>query len=379
MFNRLHTDHWQDWLQHNRLSKFMYQSPIDTWLTLAIMSTLIASNIILYSASNHRWVLIEHQLLHTVIGLGLMLVLSQIKPHIYYRISYPLLAVTVLMLMATLFLGHSANGAKRWLMIAGVTLQPSEIAKLALPLALARYMHSHILPIRYFSVMTIGILIMVPTILVLKQPDLGTSLTLLLSGGIMLLLAGLSWRWLAGGAALLAASAPWIWHHLHTYQRNRLITFLNPEKDPLGTGYHIIQSKIALGAGGLWGQGWMSGSQAQLNFLPEHHTDFIFAVIGEEWGLMGCLATILLIFSIMARGWVLAYQADDTFRRLLIGTLALHFGFCALINMAMVCGIMPVVGIPLPIFSYGGSSITSLLAGMGIVMSLALHRHLMNK
>jgi rod shape determining protein RodA len=269
-------------------------------------------------------------------------------------------------------------GAQRWLNLGVVRFQPSEIMKLAVPLACAWYLHERPLPPDLRSIAVVGVAILVPTLLIAKQPDLGTALLVAAGGGLVILLAGLQLRYILGLGALLASAAPLAWHFMHDYQRQRVLTFLDPETDPLGAGYHTIQSQIAIGSGGLFGKGYMNGSQAQLEFLPERSTDFIFAVIGEEWGLVGCLVLMTLYMMVIARGLYIATQAQDTFSRLITGSLTLTFAFYALVNSGMVAGLLPVVGVPLPLVSYGGTSLVTLMAGFGILMSVHSRRKLVS-
>src|SRR6202044_2956187 len=269
-------------------------------------------------------------------------------------------------------------GAQRWLDIGFMRFQPSEIMKLAVPMACAWYMHERTLPPTFLDLIVMGVLIAIPTAMIVTQPDLGTALLIAASGLIVMLLAGLQIRLIVIAIPLLGAAAWGAWHFIHDYQRQRILTFLNPETDRLGAGYHIIQSQIAIGSGGLFGKGYMNGSQAQLEFLPERSTDFIFAVIGEEFGLLGLLLLLLLYVFVVGRAIYLATQTQDTFARLLAGSLALTFFVYVFINAGMVTGLLPVVGVPLPLVSYGGTSVVTLLAGFGILMALYSHRKLVS-
>jgi rod shape determining protein RodA len=249
--------------------------------------------------------------------------------------------------------------------------------KLAVPMMVAWYLADARLPPNRFQLLAGGILIAVPMLMIAKQPDLGTALLIACSGFFVLFLAGLQWRLLAFFTALVAAAAPLIWSFMHDYQRQRVLTFLSPEKDPLGAGYHIIQSKIAIGSGGLLGKGWLNGTQSQLDFLPERSTDFIFAVLGEEFGFIGVLLLFTFYVIIVIRGVLIAVQAQDTYTRLLAGSIALTFFVYVIVNTGMVSGLLPVVGLPLPMISYGGTSIVTLMAGFGILMSIQTHRKLL--
>jgi rod shape determining protein RodA len=248
--------------------------------------------------------------------------------------------------------------------------------KVAVPLMCAWYVHDRPLPPSLASTAAVALMFLVPAAFIAEQPDLDTALLVCASGFFVLLLGGLRLRWLAGGAALLAAAAPFAWHALHDYQRQRILTLLDPDSDPLGAGYHIIQSQIAIGSGGVFGKGWMNGSQAQLEFLPERSTDFIFAVIGEELGLLGQLTLIALYVAVLGRALYLAAQCNDTFGRLVAGSIALTFFVYVFVNSGMVVGLLPVMGLPLPLVSYGGTSMVTLLAGFGILQGLQSHRRL---
>ena len=282
----------------------------------------------------------------------------------------------VLLLVAVALVGDVAMGAQRWLDLGVVRFQPSEIMKIAVPLACAWLLHDRPLPPDFRTLVALAVAILVPVLLIAEQPDLGTALLVAAGGGLVVLLAGLQFRYILGIGALLAGAVPVLWHFLHDYQRQRVLTFLNPQDDPLGAGYHTIQSQIAIGSGGLFGKGYMNGSQAQLEFLPERSTDFIFAVIGEEWGLVGLGVLIALYLLVIARGLYIAAQAQDTFSRLVAGALTLTFGVYVFVNSGMVAGLLPVVGVPLPLVSYGGTSMVTLMAGFGILMSIHSRRKL---
>ena len=279
------------------------------------------------------------------------------------------------LLALVLVTGDIAKGGQRWLDV-GIRFQPSEIMKLAVPLTLARVLHDRPLPPSFLLIVVCLVIVLVPTMLIAVQPDLGTAVLIVLTGGTAIFLAGLGWRYIIGAATLALASLPALWFVMHDYQRKRMLTLLDPDSDPLGAGYHIIQSKIAIGSGGFFGKGWLNGSQGQLEFLPERSTDFIFAVIGEEWGLMGAFALMALYLFVVARGLYIALTAPDTFTRLLAGSLSITFFFYVFVNSAMVTGLIPVVGVPLPLVSAGGTSMVTLLAGFGILMSIQTHRKL---
>jgi len=275
-------------------------------------------------------------------------------------------------------IGNDGKGAQRWLDLGLFRIQPSEIMKLAVPMLAASFLHERPLPPDWKSLLALAGIILLPTGLVFLQPDFGTALLIFASGGLIVLMAGLQWQVIASLGVGAAGAAVVGWRFLHDYQRQRIRIFLDPQADPLGSGYHIIQSQIAIGSGGLFGKGWMNGSQAQLDFLPERSTDFIFAVIGEEFGLVGLLVLLAIYLFIVSRSLYLAGQASGTFSRLLALGLALTFFIYVFINAGMVSGLLPVVGVPLPIVSYGGTSVVTLLAGFGILMGLYSHRKLVN-
>jgi rod shape determining protein RodA len=285
--------------------------------------------------------------------------------------------IGILLLLAVLIGGTTSGGAQRWLDLYFFRFQPSEMMKLAVPMMVAWYLADVRLPPNRFQLLASGIMIAVPMLMIAKQPDLGTALLIASAGFFVLFLAGLHWRIMIFLGVLAGAAAPLVWHYMHEYQRQRVITFLNPENDPLGTGYHIIQSKIAIGSGGLFGKGWLNGTQSQLDFLPERSTDFIFAVLAEEFGFIGILALFAFYVFIVVRGILIAIQAQDTYTRLLAGSLSMTFFVYVIVNTGMVTGILPVVGLPLPAISYGGTSIVTLMAGFGILMSIHTHRKLL--
>jgi len=332
---------------------------------------------VLYSAGGGDIGLIERQLVRLGIAYTGMFVIAQLPPRVLLRITPWVFVVGVLLLLAVLVSGEISGGAQRWLNLYFVRFQPSEMMKLAVPMMVAWYYSEIRLPPNRWQLLTAAVLIAVPMLMIAKQPDLGTALLIASSGFFVVFLAGLQWRLLAIFSVLVTAAAPLIWHFMHDYQRQRVITFLSPEQDPLGSGYHIIQSKIAIGSGGLFGKGWMNGTQSQLDFLPERSTDFIFAVLGEEFGFIGILVLFALYTLIVVRGTMIAIQAQDTFTRLLAGSLSMTFFVYFIVNTGMVTGLLPVVGLPLPMISYGGTSIVTLMAGFGILMSIQTHRKLL--
>jgi rod shape determining protein RodA len=305
-----------------------------------------------------------------------MVAIAQIPPITLSRGAIWFYVISGIFLLVVLVMGHIGKGAQRWLNLGIMRFQPAELMKLAIPMLLAWYYQKIRLPITLQSVLIALPIIFIPALLTAKQPDLGTAVLLVTAGASVLFLAGLSWQIMGFLSAAIALSIPFVWYMLHDYQRQRVLTFLNPENSPLGTGYHIIQSKIAIGSGGLFGKGWLNGTQGNLHFLPEHATDFIFAVCGEEFGFVGSVILIMLYMAIILRGFYITINAQDTFSRLLAGSLTFNFFVSFFINMGMVTGILPVVGIPLPLISYGGSSMVTLLASFGILMSIQTHRKL---
>lgn len=332
---------------------------------------------VLYSASGQSSEALLRQGIRLGLAFGAMVALAQIPPAWLYRWAPWLYGAGILLLVAVLLVGDVGKGAQRWLDLGFIRFQPSEMMKLALPLMIAWYLSETRLPPSASRLLVSVGLIILPVVLIARQPDLGTSLLIGSAGFFVLFLAGLQWRLLALLGGLAAAGLPVLWHFMRDYQRQRVITFLNPEQDPLGAGYHIIQSKIAIGSGGLFGKGWLNGTQAHLEFLPERSTDFIFAVLGEEFGLIGILVLLLLYAFIIVRGIYIATQAQDTFTRLLAGSLSLTFVVYIIVNTGMVTGLLPVVGLPLPLVSYGGTSMVTLMIGFGMLMSIHTHRKLL--
>lgn len=362
---------------NTQFRSFWHYIHLDIPLLFAIFLLVAMGLLILYSASGQDLHVVERQLLRIGLSLGVMFIFAQIPPIIYQRWALGIYLLALILLVAVLAFGHVGKGAERWLNLGIVRFQPSEIMKLAIPMCLAWYFHKVHLPLSMKNITIAAFIIFVPALLTAKQPDLGTAILLIAAGASVLLLAGLSWRLIGLLTLLFALCAPLVWYVMHDYQRQRVMTFLNPERDPLTTGYHIIQSKIAIGSGGLFGKGWLSGTQSQLHFLPEHATDFIFAVCGEEFGFVGSVILIALFMGIVLRGIYITINAQDTFSRLLAGSLTLTFFFSFFINMGMVTGILPVVGLPLPLVSYGGSSMVTLMASFGILMSIQTHRKLL--
>jgi len=341
---------------------------------LALLLLIIGLGlVVLYSASGQSMAMLERQGLRLGFGLVVMLILSQVPPRILRAWTPWLYAIGVAMLLATWVLGVG-RGTQRWLDLGLFRFQPSELMKLAVPMMVAWYLHPRVLPPGWKALgFSLGILLL-PTLLIARQPDLGTSLLVAASGIFTLYLAGLRWRILFGFAALATAAAPVLWLVMKEYQRDRVRTFLNPEADPLGHGWNIIQSKIAVGSGGISGKGWLNGTQSHLEFIPERHTDFILAVLSEEFGLIGVSLLMLIYLLVIARGLHIASIARDTYSRLLAGSLSLTLFVYVLVNGGMVSGVLPVVGVPLPLVSFGGTSAVTLLAGFGMMMSIFGHR-----
>ena len=363
---------------NNARSSLLEKLHLDPWL-LALLLTLAATGLfILYSASNSHLAVVEQQALRLALGFGVMCLFAQIPPHLLRHWSTSIFILCLILLVAVLLFGQTSQGARRWLNLIIFRFQPSELMKLALPLLLCHYLSHYRLPPPKKVIAIAALILLVPVLLTAKQPDLGTAILIATAGIFVILLAGLPWKLMAGTAIAGVMSTPVLWHLLHQYQRDRILVLLSPERDPQGKGYHIIQSKIALGSGGLWGKGYLAGTQAHLQFLPAHTTDFIFAVAGEEFGLLGSIAILLLFAAILYRCLLICVRAQDHFTRLLSGSLSLTFFVSALINVGMVIGVLPVVGVPLPLISYGGSSLLTVMAAFGMIMSIQTHRKLIS-
>jgi len=350
---------------------------LDATLLVGIIALCGVGLVVLYSAGGQDMDIVARQLIRLAIAFGGMLFLAQVPPRILFRWTPWLYGAGLVLLTAVLVFGDVGKGAQRWLDLAVVRFQPSEMMKIAVPMTVAWFLADVRLPPGLGRLLVAGVIIVVPVLLIAKQPDLGTALLIASSGFFVLFLAGMRWRVLLVLALVAAACAPLLWYMMHGYQRQRVLTFLNPESDPLGAGYHIIQSKIAIGSGGIYGKGWLNGTQSHLDFLPERSTDFIFAVLGEEFGLIGILMLMVLYMFVVLRCVYISTQAQDTFTRLLGGSLALTFFVYVIVNTGMVTGLLPVVGLPLPLISYGGTSMVTLMAGFGILMSIHTHRKLL--
>jgi rod shape determining protein RodA len=347
-----------------------------------LLGLLLLSGIglaVLYSAGGQDTNLLARQGIRLAVAFTAMFVLAQVSPrHLYFWTPW-LYAMGIVLLVAVLAFGDVAQGAQRWIRIGPLNFQPSEMLKITVPMMVAYYLGGRALPPSFMRILVAGLLVVVPTLLIARQPDLGTALLIACSGAFVLFLGGISVRLIAACAILASASAPVMWYLMHDYQRQRVLTFLNPEQDPLGTGYHIIQSKIAIGSGGTYGKGWLNGTQSQLDFLPERSTDFVFAVFSEEFGLSGVLILIAAYLAVVFRGLFIASQAQDSYARLLAGSLVLTFFVYVFVNIGMVSGLLPVVGLPLPLLSYGGTSLVTVMAAFGILMSLHTHRRLISE
>jgi rod shape determining protein RodA len=366
----------------NRLSggrRLLQQFHIDFPLLLGLLALAITGLFVLYSAGDQSIELVTRQGIRLLIAFVVMLAIAQLSPDSIEHWSPWLFGIGLVLLLAVLAIGDVGKGAQRWLDLGLFRFQPSEIMKIAVPMMVAWYLAEAALPPTRLRLLIATIILIVPTVLVAKQPDLGTALLIASSGIFVLLLAGIRWWLVAAVLIVLTATAPIAWNYLlHDYQRQRVLTFLTPENDPLGAGYHIIQSTIAIGSGGSYGKGWLNGTQSHLDFLPERSTDFVFAVLSEEFGFLGSLLLLGLYTFIIGRGLYIAAQAQDTYSRLLAGSITLTFFVYVFVNIGMVSGLLPVVGVPLPLVSYGGTSIVTLMAAFGILMSIQTHRKLIS-
>ncbi|WMY95698.1 MAG: peptidoglycan glycosyltransferase MrdB [Arsenophonus sp.] len=352
---------------------------IDLLMFLIILTLIIYSVIIMWSASGQDINIMQHKLIQIIIGLIIMIFMAQVSPRIYEKLAPSLYILCLILLIFVDIFGQISKGAQRWLDLGFIRFQPSEIAKIAVPLMIDRFLNRNFFPLTFKNTILALILILLPTLLVAAQPDLGTSILIAASGLFILFLAGINWKFMTIAITGILFFVPILWFFLmHDYQRNRIMMLLNPEMDPLGAGYHIIQSKIAIGSGGLFGKNWLHGTQSQLEFLPERHTDFIFAVIAEELGLIGVIILLILYLLLIIRGLIIATNAQNTFGRIMVGGLMLILFIYIFVNIGMVSGILPVVGVPLPLISYGGSSFIVLMAGFGIIMSIHTHRKLLS-
>jgi rod shape determining protein RodA len=349
---------------------------IDSILMNCILFTMLVGLFVLYSASGESFSRINVQLINIAIALSAMWLVANIEPRLMERMAPLLYLIGILLLLSVALFGNISHGARRWLDIGVMKIQPSEFMRIAVPMMLAWFFSQREVTLRLLDFVIAFFILIAPVLFILKQPDLGTSLLVAASGCFVIFLAGLSWRIIVGSIVSTAALIPVFWSMLHDYQRRRVQILIDPTEDPLGAGYHIIQSTIAQGSGGLTGKGWLNGTQSQLDFLPERTTDFIFSVFSEEFGMVGNLLLLLLFSLIIARGIYIASQAKSTFSRLLAGSITMTFFIYIFVNIGMVSGILPVVGVPLPLISYGGTSMVTILVGFGILMSIHTHKNL---
>jgi rod shape determining protein RodA len=351
---------------------------LDWPLTIGIILLSLLGLAILYSAKPEIAV-IQRQIFRLFFAVAIMLLIAQVPPRILKTIAPWLYGTGLTLLVSVLLIGHVSKGGQRWLDLSFMRFQPAELMKIAVPLLLAKYLENRLLPPRLTTLILPIIFILTPAILIAKQPDLGTALLIVSSGFLVIFFSGISWRFISAITVLATLSLPLLWFLLREYQQQRVLILLDPTRDPLGDGYQIIQSKIAIGSGGFYGKGWLNGSQSHLEFLPEKTTDFIFAVFSEEFGLMGSLILLALYCFIVFRGLYISTRAQDTFSRLLAGSIIMTFFVYIFVNIGMVTGILPVVGIPLPLVSYGGTSLVTLMASFGMLMSIHTHRSLLAK
>jgi rod shape determining protein RodA len=358
-----------------RAARF-FGAHIDVPLLGAILLLMVVGLVVIFSGSNQSLARVSSQAVSMLVALGIMYLFANIPPHYLMRIALPLYVLGVSLLICVALFGDIVNGARRWLHVGVTRIQPSEIMKIAVPLMLAWYFDRYEATLKFKNYIIAAILLIIPVGLIVRQPDLGTALLISAAGCYVLFLAGLSWRVIAGLAVAAGASLPFLWSVMHDYQRQRILTLIDPAQDPLGTGYHTIQSTIAVGAGGFFGKGWLEGTQTHLDFIPERTTDFIFAVYSEEFGLLGNTLLLILMLLVIARGMVITANAPNLFTRLFGGAITLTFFTYAFVNMGMVSGILPVVGVPLPLVSYGGTSLVTVCLGLGILMSIQTHKKL---
>lgn len=348
---------------------------IDWPLLLPTLALCALSMVVLFSAAGEQTPLLVRQGIRMLVALAAMYFMAQIAPVTFYRLSPYVYGVGLVLLLLVLGIGIVGKGAQRWLNLGLFTFQPSEIMKVGVPMMVAWLFTRRSLPPNLLDLFIALVLVALPVVLVILQPDLGTAILIAFSGLLVIFLAGVSWKHMVALLLLVGAAAPMMWFYaLHDYQRRRILTLLDPWADPLGAGYHTIQSIIAVGSGGLYGKGWLNGSQTQLEFIPERSTDFIYAVFAEEFGLFGGVVLIAVYLFIVGRGLMISFYAQDTYSRLLAGALAITFFFYVFVNIGMVMGVLPVVGVPLPLISYGGTSMVTLLIGFGIIMSVNTHR-----
>ena len=346
---------------------------VDNFLLAGLLLLMLVGLLVLYSATDANLSRVSNQLINMLVALAIMWLVANIPLQHIMRLAVPLYMIGLILLIGVALFGEIQNGARRWLNIGVTRIQPSELMKLAVPLMMAWYFDKHEVTLRLRDYAVATLLLILPLLLILRQPDLGTTLLIASSGFYVLFLAGLSWRIIAGLLVVSLGSLPVLWVMLHDYQRRRIMTLFDPTQDPLGAGYHTIQSTIAIGSGGVIGKGWQQGTQTHLDFLPEKSTDFIFAVFSEEFGLVGNTALLLLYMVVIGRGMMITANASTQFTRLVAGSITLTFFTYIFVNIGMVVGILPVVGVPLPLISYGGTSMVTMLLGFGILMSIETH------
>jgi len=351
---------------------------VDLQLLSGVLLLCLIGLVVLYSAGGENIEFTLRQGVRMCLGLLFMLCFAQVSPSRLERWSIWIYLLSLALLVTVLLVGHTGKGAQRWLDLGFFRFQPSELMKIAVPMMVAWLLAGENLPASLTRNLVACLVIILPVLLIVKQPDLGTALLVVVAGFSVIFIAGMSWRLLAGLFLLAASAVPVLWHFLHDYQRRRVLTFLDPEQDPLGAGYHIIQSKIAIGSGGMYGKGWLNGTQSHLEFLPERTTDFIFAVFSEEFGFMGAVLLISIYLFVVARGLNIAVSAQQTYGRLLAAGLVLTFFISVFVNIGMVTGQLPVVGVPLPLISHGGTSIVTLMVTFGILMSINSHRRMLS-
>jgi len=356
---------WMRFIQH-----------LDMPLLLGLGLLMSASLLTLYSAGNHNFERVLAQGSNILVAMCCLWVVANLPLHYLMRTAVPIYVLGMVLLIGVALFGDISHGARRWLNLGVATIQPSELMKIGVPLMMAWYFEKHEASLTMRNYIVATLLLLMPVVLIARQPDLGTSLLISASGFYVLFLAGLSWRVMGGVALAGIASAPVLWTLLHEYQRHRILMLFDPSQDALGKGYHTIQSMIAVGSGGLFGKGYLNGTQSHLDFLPERTTDFIFAVYSEEFGLTGNIILLAMYFFVIARGFVITANASTYFTRLMAGSITLTFATYAFVNMGMVSGILPVVGVPLPLVSYGGTSMLTLLLGFGMLMSIQTHKKL---
>ncbi len=351
---------------------------IDFPLLTGIFVLCLIGLVVIYSAGGQDIDLVYRQAIKLAIALVGMIIVAQLPPAVIDRWSLWLFVFGIVLLVLVIFYGDIGKGAQRWLDLKFFRFQPSELMKLTVPMMIASYLADKSLPPKFSWVFVTCVLITIPVLLIAKQPDLGTALLVAAAGFSVLFIAGISWRLLTALGVLAASCAPILWYLMHDYQKRRVLTLLNPEQDPLGAGYHIIQSKIAIGSGGFYGKGWLNGTQSHLEFLPERSTDFIFAVFCEEFGMLGVLLLLCVYLFIISRGLFIAINAQSTYGRLLASGLTLTFFVYIFVNMGMVTGQLPVVGVPLPLISHGGTSMVTLMIGFGMLMAIHTHRRFLS-